>query len=58
MLIFIKAPTSTSKVKALYLTNHAENICLEKNAGDETCQLTYMISSQNENGFSMKHLDE
>jgi hypothetical protein len=42
----------------LYLTNHAENICLEKNAGDETCQLTYMISSQNENGFSMKHLDE
>jgi hypothetical protein len=58
MLIFIKAPTSNSKVKALYLTNHAENICLEKNAGDETCQLTYMISSQNENGFSMKHLDE
>ena len=58
MLIFIKAPTSTSKVKALYLTKHVENICLEKNAGDETCQLTYMISSRNENGFSMKHFDE
>ncbi len=54
MLIFLKSPTSGTKVKALYLTKHAENISLENKAGDETCHLTYMISSRNEKGFSMK----
>jgi hypothetical protein len=33
MLFFIKLPTLTSKVKALYLTKHVENISLENNAG-------------------------
>ncbi len=58
ILILIKSPTSTSKVKTLYLIKHTENISSENNAGDETCHLTYMISSHNENGFSMKNSDE
>jgi hypothetical protein len=56
---FKKSPTSAFKVKALYLSKHAENISLENITGDETCHLTYMmISSRNEKEFSMKQIDE
>jgi hypothetical protein len=38
---------------------HASNIKLEEDADDYTkCHLTYMLSSGEENGFSMKHVEE
>jgi hypothetical protein len=59
MLIFIKPLNPSSEIKAIYFSMHAFNICLEKDANDETmCQFSYFISSENENGFSMGHIKE
>jgi hypothetical protein len=59
MLIFIKPLNPISKIKAIYFSMHAFNICLEKDATDETmCQFSCIISSENENGFSMGHIKE
>ncbi len=58
-LLFIEPPTSSSKIKASYVAKHALNICLEKDANDDTMRhLSYMISSGNKNEFSMKCIEE
>jgi hypothetical protein len=53
-LVFIKPPSS--KIKAVYISRHAFDVQLELDGDDVTkCHLTYALSSNEENGFSMKH---
>jgi hypothetical protein len=55
-LVFIQS--LNKKVKALSLLKHADNIRLKQDTKDKSkCRLLYSLSSDIENGLSMKHID-
>jgi hypothetical protein len=52
-LVFIQPPSS--KIKAVYISRHAFDVQLELDGDDVTkCHPIYVLSSNEENGFSMK----
>jgi len=54
-LVFIQPPNK--KIKAVYVSKHAVDLKLEQATEDASkCLLTYFLSSNAENGFSMKHI--
>ncbi len=54
-LVFIQSPNK--KVKALYVSKYADNFKLELHTKDNSKRrLSYTLSSNIENGFSMKHI--